>query len=89
MEATNFTREELAQYILHTAKDNMIAKFKAMIDKENTEEIVAYTTKGEPLTKEKYSARLDTISKDMDNGGKTYTTEEAREYIFNRKARLG
>ena len=54
---------------------------KTILEKEGIEEIVAYTTKGKPLTKEKYIVRLDTISKEMDNGGKTYTTEEAREYI--------
>ncbi len=89
MAANHFTREELAQYILHAAEDEVIAKFNALLEEEKTEEIVAYTTKGEPLTKEKYIARLDTISKDMDNGAKTYTSEEVREYVLNREARLG
>ncbi|MFV0530211.1 MAG: hypothetical protein ACK5MD_02110 [Flavobacteriales bacterium] len=46
MDITNFTREELAQYILHTAKDSVIAKFKAILEKENKEDIVAYTVQG-------------------------------------------
>ncbi len=58
MEATNFTREELAQYILHTAKDSVIAKFKAILEKENTEEIVAYTVEGKPLNASQYKAEI-------------------------------
>lgn len=86
MEAMNFTREQLAQYILNNAKDSVIDKIKALLEKE--EETVAYPTKGEPLTKKEYISHIETISKKIDDGAKTYTSHEVKEYILDRKARL-
>lgn len=87
MEAMNFTREQLAQYILNNAKDSVIDKIKALLEKEG--EVVAYTIKGQPLTKKEYISHIETISKKIDNGAKTYTSNEVKEYVLNRKARLG
>ncbi|WP_312090928.1 hypothetical protein [Chryseobacterium sp.] len=87
MEAMNFTREQLAQYILNNAKDSVIDKIKALLEKE--EETVAYTIKGQPLTKKEYISHIETISKKIDDGAKTYTSQEVKEYVMNRKARLG
>jgi len=44
MEVIDFTREQLAQYILDNAKDSVIDKIKVLLEKEG--EIVAYTVKG-------------------------------------------
>ncbi len=87
MEVINFTREQLAQYILNNAKDSVIDKIKALLEQED--EIVAYTINGQPLTKKEYISHIQTISKKIDDGAKTYTSNEVKEYILNRKARLG
>lgn len=84
MEAIKFNRKELADYILNTAKDSFIEKVKVLLLKEN-EEIVAYTAGGKPLTKEKYIARVKSISKEIENGAKTNTSDEVRNYVFNRE----
>ncbi|MBL4746446.1 MAG: hypothetical protein JKY08_08760 [Flavobacteriaceae bacterium] len=47
MNTSNFTREELAQYILTTAKDVVIEKFIAILAKET----VLHSIDGAPLTK--------------------------------------
>lgn len=86
MEVIDFTREQLAQYILDNAKDSVIDKIKALLEKED--EIVAYTVKGKSLTKEEYISHIQTISKKIDDGTKTYTSNEVKEYVQNRKARL-
>ncbi len=85
MKVTNFTREQLAQYILNNAKDSIIDKIKALLEKED--EIVAYTIKGQPLTKNNYTSHIQTISKKIDDGAKTYTSSEVKEFVLNRKAR--
>ena len=87
MEAINFTREQLAQYILNNAKDSVIDKINALLEKED--ETVAFTIKGQPLTKKEYFSHIETISKKIDDGAKTYTSNEVKEYVLNRKARLG
>ena len=87
MEAINFTREQLAQYILNNAKDSVIDKIKALLEKED--ETVAYTIKGQPLNKKEYISHIEAISKKIDDGAKTYTSDEVKEYVLNRKARLG
>ena len=87
MEAMNFTREQLAQYILNNAKDSLIDKIKAPLEKED--EIVAYSIKGQSLTKKEYISHIETISKKIDDGSKTYTSNEVKDYVLNRKARLG
>lgn len=87
MGAMNFTREQLAQYILNNAKDSVIEKIKVLLEKED--EVVSYTIKGQSLTKKEYISHIETISKKIDNGAKTYTSDEVKEYVLNRKARLG
>jgi len=87
MDVIHFSRKQLAQYILNNAKDSVIDKIKALLEKE--EETVAYTIKGQPLNKKEYISHIETISKKIDDGAKTYTSDEVKEYILNRKARLG
>lgn len=85
MEVLNFTREQLAQYILDNAKDSVIDKIKALLEKEG--EIVAYTAKGKSLTKEEYISHIQAISRKIDDGAKTYTSNEVKDYVLNKKSR--
>jgi hypothetical protein len=68
MEATNFTREQLAQYILDTAKDSVINKIKTIVSKEQQEDIVAYTVKGEPLNVAQYKVEIQKGLDDIEAG---------------------
>lgn len=87
MDSLNFTREQLAQYILNNAKDSVIEKIKALL--ENEDEIVAYKISGEPLTEKDYTSHIQSISKKLDDGAKTNTSNEVKEYVLNRKEKLG
>ncbi len=80
MAANHFTREELAQYILHSAEDTFIDKVKAMIPNENKEEIVAYTTKGKALSKKEYLEEIEKGKKAIEQG-KYKTSSELRNII--------
>ncbi len=68
MAANHFTREELAQYILHSAEDEVIAKFNAVLEEENSEEIVAYTVEGKPLNIRQYKAEIQKGLDDIEAG---------------------
>lgn len=68
MKAMNFTREQLAQYILNNAKDSVISKLKAIIEKEEKNEIVAYTVDGKPLTLQQYQNELEEAEKEIERG---------------------
>lgn len=59
MEATNFTREQLAQYILDTAKDSVVNKIKTIISKEQNNDIIAHTINGTPLNAIQYKAEIE------------------------------
>ncbi len=77
MEARNFTREELAKYILHSAKDTFIDKIKSMISEE---EIVAYTVKGDGLTKKEYVEEVMKGKRAIEEGDYK-TSRELRDII--------
>lgn len=82
MKTLNFNREELADYILNTAKDSVLKKINRIIQKENN--IIAYTAKGESLTKISYRVHIKNISESVANGVQTYSTEEVKNYVLNR-----
>ena len=71
MRVDKFTREELAEYILHTAKDSVIQSIKALLSKEDSAEIVAYTVDGEPLNKEQYVREVQFGLEDIQKGNTT------------------
>jgi len=50
-----------------------------------SDQILIDTADGKGLTKEQYKARIETISKSIDKGAKTYSSEEVRDYVLNRK----
>ena len=68
MKAINFTRELLAQYILTNAKESLLAKLKAVIEKEEKNNVVAYNIEGEPLTLEQYQNELNEAENEIDRG---------------------
>ncbi len=75
MEATNYTREQLAQYILNTAKDSVISKIKSIVSKEEQEEIVGYTVHGKPITAAEMNKKLARSEEDY-KAGRVTTHEE-------------
>ena len=68
MKAMNFTREQLAQYILNNAKESLLAKLKVGIEKEEKDNVVAYNIEGEPLTLEQYQNELNEAENEIDRG---------------------
>lgn len=75
-------------------KTKIIQKVQSIQDEKILDEIdtvlngnfiVGYTIEGKPLTKSEYINRIESISESVANGAKTYTTEEVRNAIFNKK----
>lgn len=62
------TKLEILQFILNSNKESVINKFKSIVDKEKSEEIVGYTVSGEPLTIEKMNAKLAKSEEDYKAG---------------------
>ena len=79
MEAMNFTREQLAQYILNNAKDSLITKLKAIIEKEEKNDIVAYSIDGKPLTFDQYRKELEEAEKEIEKGEFLTSSELEKE----------
>ncbi len=79
MEARNFTREELAKYILHSAKDTVIAKIKAVLENEDAEDIVAYTTGGIPLNAKDYVKKNKKGMNDIESGNSITQSDLEKE----------
>ncbi len=74
MDPKVFSREELAQYILNTANDEIIQKLNLMISSFQKEEIVGYTVEGKPLTKSEYIKEIKQSEHRIEQG--KYTTHE-------------
>lgn len=75
MSTLDFTREQLAQYILNTAKESSISKIKSIIlNESNGDDIVAYTVQGEALTKEMYIKKVKEAEARINAG--EYTTHD-------------
>lgn len=75
----NFTREQLAQYILNNAKDSLITKLKAIIEKEEKNDIVAYSIDGKPLTFDQYRQELEEAEKEIEKGEFLTSSELEKE----------
>ncbi len=78
MNGNNEIREALAKYILNTADDSIVAKFKEILDKERENEIVAYTVQGEALTKEAYIQQIREAEK-----GPFISSEELKKRMLS------
>ncbi|HLW15023.1 MAG TPA: hypothetical protein VKX30_05960 [Flavobacteriaceae bacterium] len=83
MKTFDLNRKKLADYILNKAKDDVLEKINRII--EEKESVIAYTAKGEPLTEQSYKTHIKSISKSVANGAKTYSTEEVKKFVLNRK----
>ncbi len=76
-------RIKLIEWILNL-KEEALDKLNEM--KEDTlNNTVAYSTSGKPFTKKQYIKHINNIRDSVKNGAKTYSTEEIRKYVLNRK----
>lgn len=80
------TKLELIKMLMEVDKESILQEIKSLLKSQSnmvSDEIVAYTTKGEPLTKQQYIDSIKKISEEIENGAPTFTSEEVRDYIFN------
>ena len=77
-------RNELAQWILNLSEEALY-KVDAIKEKMMSDEIITYSAKGEPFTKQEYVKHINDIRESVKNGAKTYTTEEVRGYVLNNR----
>ncbi|MGS2740918.1 hypothetical protein [Sinomicrobium sp. M5D2P17] len=82
METTSDRKINITKKILEVQDDSVLDQIEQLLSET---EIVAYTSNGEPLTKVKYIAHIEKISTGIQKGDKTYTSEEVKNYILNRK----
>lgn len=75
------TKLELIQVLLDTEKESLLLKIKELISNENAE-IIGYTGKGLPLTKESLNTKLERAEEDY-RMGRTTTDEELTKEIEN------
>ena len=80
------TKIELVKQLLNVDKELVLNKIKAILSSEHIN-VVGYTPLGEPLTEEKYIAHINQISDDIENGARTYTSSEVKDFVLNREAR--
>ena len=59
------TKLKVLQKLMNVQQDTLLEKVDQLLDKEMT---VAYTSEGEPLTKEAYDARLRKAEEQLRNG---------------------
>lgn len=76
-------RNELSEWI-NNLEEEMLIRIDEL-KKSLSNEIVIYTADGKGLTKKQYKSHLDTISKEIDAGAKTYTSAEVRKYVLNKQ----
>lgn len=84
------TKLELIKMLMEVDKVSILQEIKEVLRSETnfaSEEIVAYTTKGEALTKEQYIRSLKEISEEIKNGDQTFSSEEVLEYVLNQDKR--
>ena len=66
--------------LIEQADDRLLRMVYALAITYGKEEIVAYTTKGQPLTKEAYLNELEEGQKDVENG-RTISSQELKERV--------
>lgn len=79
------TKIELVKQLLNVEEESVLNKVKAILSSEQAN-VVAYTASGEPLTEKEYIAHIKQISDDIENGAKTYTSDEVKDFVLNREA---
>ena len=69
---------ELIRYLLNTQKESLLIKVKELVLKES-DEVVGYSGKGEPLTLESLNIKLEQAEEDYKAGRFTTDEDLARE----------
>lgn len=77
-------RNELSNWI-HNLDEDMLQKIDELKN-SNSNKNVIYTTQGKGLSKEEYINHVEEISNSIENGAKTFSSKEVREYVLNRKS---
>lgn len=72
------TKIELAQKLLSETRESVLEKISLLLGA--SDEIVAYTVSGTPLTKEAYLSELEEGRKDIE-AGRTISTEELKNRV--------
>ena len=80
------TKIELVKQLLNVEKESVLNKVKAILSAEQ-DNVVACTKSGEPSTKEKYIAHIKQISSEVENGARTYSSNEVKDFVLNREGR--
>ena len=77
-------RVELIEWILSLSED-ALNKIDAIKEATLSDQIVAYSANGEPLTKELYVNRISEIRSSVKNGAKTFTSTEIRDSVLSKE----
>jgi hypothetical protein len=78
---TEALKISLTQKILGISDTNLLERLKLFIESEN---IVGYDAKGNPIYEREYIKEMDKINKEIDNGTAVlYTTDEVRKRIID------
>jgi len=75
-------KNELIQWILNLSEEALI-KVDEIKERALTEEIAAYSTKGEPLSQEQYANHIKGIRDRVEEGASTYTTKQVKDFVLN------
>ncbi|MCX2680542.1 hypothetical protein OOZ15_11370 [Galbibacter sp. EGI 63066] len=81
METTSKRKIDLTKRLLEVQDKNVLDKIEAILTET---EIVAYTTKGRPLTRRQYIEHIEGISQGVGEGATTYTSQEIKHSILKR-----
>lgn len=83
MESKSERKISITKKILNVKDDSVLDEIEHLLAET---EIVAYTSDGQPLTRTEYKSHLENISSEIQSGGKTYRSDEIREYVTNRNS---
>jgi hypothetical protein len=75
-------KNELIQWILNLSEEALI-KVDKIKERDLTEEIAAYSTKGESFSQEQYANHIKGIRDRVEDGVSTYTTKEVKDFVLN------
>ncbi|WP_339884778.1 hypothetical protein [Polaribacter vadi] len=77
-------RDELSNWVLNLDEE-MLQKIDELKNNDSKKNVI-YNSQGKGLTKEEYVHHVEEISNSINNGAKTFTPKEVREYVLNRKS---
>ncbi len=83
MESKPERKLSITKKILDLNDDSILDEIEHLLAESET---VAYTSDGKPLTRAQYKSHLDKISSGIQSGAKTYSSDEVKEYVVNRKS---